>query len=63
MSHDDDAAESPDDTGYDPFEGVFRAHMIRRDGTLRHSAYYSIVADEWPRVRRRIRSLLDRPRP
>jgi RimJ/RimL family protein N-acetyltransferase len=43
------------------FEGVFRAHMIRRDGTLRDSAYYSVVASEWPRVRARIQALLRRP--
>lgn len=33
------------------FEGVFRKHMVRSDGTARSSAYYSIVDDDWPRVR------------
>lgn len=33
------------------FEGVFRNHMIMPDGPLRHSAYYSVIADEWPTVR------------
>lgn len=33
------------------FEGIFRSHMIMPDGSLRDSAYYSIIADEWPRVR------------
>jgi N-acetyltransferase len=32
-------------------EGVFRAHMVRRDGSLRDSVYFSIVRDEWPSVR------------
>ena len=32
-------------------EGVFRAHMIRPDGTLRDTVYFSIVAGEWPAVR------------
>ena len=32
-------------------EGVFRAHMVRRDGTLRDSVYFSVTRDEWPRVR------------
>jgi RimJ/RimL family protein N-acetyltransferase len=33
------------------FEGVFRKHMLVRDGEIRSSAYYSIVDDEWPAVR------------
>lgn len=32
-------------------EGVLRAHMIRRDGTQRHSAIYSITHEEWPKVK------------
>jgi RimJ/RimL family protein N-acetyltransferase len=35
-------------------EGVFRAHMVRRDGTLRDSVYFSIVRNEWPAVRDRL---------
>ena len=35
-------------------EGVFRAHMVRRDGTLRDSVYFSIVKSEWPAVRDRL---------
>ncbi len=35
-------------------EGVFRAHMIRRDGSLRDSVYFSVVAAEWPSVRARL---------
>jgi N-acetyltransferase len=35
-------------------EGVFRAHMIRRDGSLRDSVYFSVIRDEWPQVRERL---------
>lgn len=33
------------------FEGVRRAHVPATDGTVRDSAYFSIVADEWPVAR------------
>ena len=33
------------------FEGIFRRHMIVRDGDVRDSAYYSITDHEWPGVR------------
>jgi len=42
------------------FEGVFRKHMIMADGRQRHSAYYSIVDDEWPAVRDGLRARLAR---
>jgi RimJ/RimL family protein N-acetyltransferase len=32
-------------------EGIFRNHMIQPDGSLRSSACYSIISEEWPRVR------------
>ena len=32
-------------------EGIRRAHTTASDGTIRDSAYYSIVAAEWPAVR------------
>jgi N-acetyltransferase len=32
-------------------EGILRNHMISQGGRLRHSAYYSIIAAEWPAVR------------
>ena len=35
-------------------EGTFRAHMVRPDGTLRDSVYFSIVRDEWPAVHERL---------
>lgn len=40
------------------FEGVFRKHMIREDGGVRDSAYYSITDDEWPDVRSRLNARL-----
>ena len=36
------------------FEGVFRKHMVVRDGGERDSAYYSVIDDEWPAVRERL---------
>jgi RimJ/RimL family protein N-acetyltransferase len=42
------------------FEGIFRDHMIRHDGTHRHSAYYSVVASDWPRVKAHLESRLRR---
>jgi N-acetyltransferase len=40
------------------FEGVFRNHMIARDGRARHSAWYSVIAEEWPAVRARLEQRL-----
>lgn len=42
------------------FEGVFRNHMVMPDGTLRHSAYYSVIVDEWPEVKAHLQRLLAR---
>jgi len=33
------------------YEGTLRNHMIREDGTFRHSAYYSIIESEWEEVK------------
>jgi N-acetyltransferase len=32
-------------------EGVFRAHMVRPDGSLRDTVYFAIVRGDWPAVR------------
>jgi RimJ/RimL family protein N-acetyltransferase len=32
------------------YEGIRRAARVASDGTVRDSAYYSIVAAEWPAV-------------
>jgi N-acetyltransferase len=33
------------------FEGIFRNHMLVRDGVVRDSAWYAITEGEWPAVR------------
>lgn len=33
------------------YEGILRNHMIREDGTFRHSAYFSIIESEWEEVK------------
>jgi RimJ/RimL family protein N-acetyltransferase len=33
------------------FEGIHRQHYVLRDGTLRDSAWYSVIDREWPDVR------------
>jgi len=33
------------------FEGVHRRHMVRPDGSLRDTAWYSVIRSEWPQVR------------
>jgi N-acetyltransferase len=40
------------------FDGVRRADMPGQDGTVRNSAYYSIVRSEWPEVRGRLETAL-----
>jgi RimJ/RimL family protein N-acetyltransferase len=39
-------------------DGVFRAHMVRRDGSLRDSVYFSVIKPEWPQVRERLTARL-----
>jgi RimJ/RimL family protein N-acetyltransferase len=42
------------------FEGVRRADMPGQDGSVRNSAYYSILRAEWPDVRRKLDEALAR---
>ena len=35
-------------------EGVFRNHYVMADGSQRHSVWFSITPEEWPRVRSRL---------
>ena len=42
------------------FEGVIRVERIGADGTVRDSARYSIIADEWPAVRQLLDARLAR---
>jgi RimJ/RimL family protein N-acetyltransferase len=41
-------------------DGVIRHHAARRDGTVRDSVMYSILAAEWPDVRRHLELRLTR---
>ena len=40
------------------FEGVFRNHQVAREGR-RDTAWYSVIAEEWPQVRARLEIWLD----
>jgi RimJ/RimL family protein N-acetyltransferase len=42
------------------FEGILRAHRMAADFTVRDSARFSIMAEEWPDVKERLKRLLDR---
>lgn len=44
------------------FEGIFRKHMLVRDGALRDSAWYAVTDEEWPAVRQNLRERLSRSR-
>jgi RimJ/RimL family protein N-acetyltransferase len=44
-------------------DGVIRRHAARRDGTVRDTFIYSIVAEEWPDVRRHLTTRLARLQP
>lgn len=39
-------------------EGVLRNHMVRKDGTTRHTVMYSITLQEWPQVKHHLQQLL-----
>jgi RimJ/RimL family protein N-acetyltransferase len=41
-------------------EGVLRRHHRLPDGFIRDTVYYSILSDEWPEVRERLRARLAR---
>ena len=41
-------------------DGILRQHMILKDGSVRDTVVYSIIACEWPTVRRHLLSKLDR---
>ena len=41
-------------------EGTFRKHMIQEDGSNRDTVYFSIIDDEWPAVKARLESALER---
>jgi RimJ/RimL family protein N-acetyltransferase len=41
-------------------DGVLRHHAIGPDGTLRDTVVFSIIAPEWPTIRRHLLYKLDR---
>jgi len=41
-------------------EGTFRRHLIAESGRMRDMTYFSILDDEWPDVRARLRARLQR---
>jgi RimJ/RimL family protein N-acetyltransferase len=43
-------------------DGVIRHHFRRRDGTVRDTVMYSIMAGEWPEVKAQLQWQLERPR-
>lgn len=42
------------------FEGIFRNHMVMPGGGIRHSAWYSVIDEEWPDVRAGLEAKLAR---
>jgi RimJ/RimL family protein N-acetyltransferase len=43
-------------------DGVLRHHALRRDGTVRDTVMYSLLAGEWPEVKAHLQYQLARPR-
>jgi RimJ/RimL family protein N-acetyltransferase len=43
-------------------DGILRQHLRMRDGTLRDTCVYSIIASEWPTVRSHLNWQLEQPR-
>ena len=43
-------------------DGVIRRHWPRRDGSVRDTVMYSVLAREWPDVKKRLRQRLERHR-
>jgi RimJ/RimL family protein N-acetyltransferase len=41
-------------------EGVFRRHRITASGRVRDTVYFSIIREEWPQARARLRAMLER---
>ena len=43
-------------------DGVIRHHALRRDGTVRDTVMYSMLAGEWPEAKAQLLYLLTKPR-
>ena len=41
-------------------EGIFRNHIVTASGRLRHSAWYSVIVEEWPAVKAALEEKLAR---
>jgi RimJ/RimL family protein N-acetyltransferase len=41
------------------FDGIFPKHMLVQRGDVRDSAWYSVVDDDWPQVRERLRARVE----
>jgi RimJ/RimL family protein N-acetyltransferase len=41
-------------------EGIFRNHMVTSAGRIRHTVYFSIIDSEWPAIKLRLSSALQR---
>jgi len=42
-------------------EGSLRKHMIVQGDYSRDSVYFSVIDDEWPKVKKRLQKLAERP--
>ena len=40
------------------YEGILRHDMIRENGTIRNSAYFSIIDSEWPETKQQLQHKL-----
>ncbi|MFI5243774.1 MAG: GNAT family N-acetyltransferase [Gemmatimonadales bacterium] len=40
------------------FEGIHRKHMLHQDGSRRDTAWYSILDDEWPAVKAKLKRII-----
>jgi N-acetyltransferase len=43
-------------------EGTFRNHYVMPDGSQRHSVWFSIIREDWPQVKSRLKERLQRER-
>ena len=43
-------------------DGVIRGHALRRDGTIRDTVMYSMLAGDWPEAKAQLLYRLDKPR-
>jgi len=39
-------------------EGTFRNHMVTTSGRIRHSVWYSVIAEEWPKLKAQLSARL-----